>query len=149
MEDKLAEYRKRKKVEQDAAERKNRLWNFFTFKYFRRSESSVPETKHSNQFENDNEQFEDSKPWTIIDYAIFVVKLMMWVIGQLVFNVLGFGIVYFTTSLFALIWLNLGTKKRQQGELSAYSVFNENCQNIEGTLTGEQFDAEIRHKKLS
>ena len=109
----------------------------------------MPETKHSNQFENDNEQFEDSKPWTIIDYAIFVVKLMMWVIGQLVFNVLGFGIVYFTTSLFALIWLNLGTKKRKQGELSAYSVFNENCQNIEGTLTGEQFDAEIRHKKLS
>ena len=149
MEDKLAEYRKKKKVEQDTAERKSRLWNFLTFKYFRRSESSVPETKNSNQFENDNEQFEESKPWTIIDYAIFVVKLMMWVIGQLVFNVLGFGIVYFTTSLFALIWLNLGTKKRKQGELSAYSVFNENCQNIEGTLTGEQFDAEIRHKKLS
>ena len=38
---------------------------------------------------------------------------------------------------------NLG--KRKAGEASAYSVFNENCEAIDGTLTAQQFEREIRH----
>ena len=66
---------------------------------------------------------------------------------QVFFVKIGFGAVYFTTSVFALIWLNLGNHRRQPGQLSAYSVFNPGFESIEGTLTGDQFDAEIRHKK--
>ena len=38
------------------------------------------------------------------------------------------------------------SRKRNPENLSAYSVFNPNCQTIQGTLTGEQFDKEIRHQ---
>ena len=42
-----------------------------------------------------------------------------------------------------LIFTNLG--KRAEGEMSAYSVFNKNFQNLMGQLTGEQLDRELRH----
>ena len=29
--------------------------------------------------------------------------------------------------------------------MSAYSVFNPNCESIDGTLTAQQFEREIRH----
>jgi hypothetical protein len=37
---------------------------------------------------------------------------------------------------------------RKTGEMSAYSVFNPGCKAIDGTLTAEQFENEIRHRKL-
>ncbi len=42
----------------------------------------------------------------------------------------------------ATIFIQLG--ERKAGELSAYSVFNENFQSILGTLTAEDVDAQIR-----
>ena len=88
-------------------------------------------------------------PWTKIDYAIVAVKLIMWLVGQIIFVKLGFGAVYFATSAFACIWLSLGREKRQPGQMSAYSVFNENCQTIQGTFTAEQFESQIRHRKVN
>jgi hypothetical protein len=40
-----------------------------------------------------------------------------------------------------LILLNLGI--REEGELSAYSVFNEGFVRLEGELTSEDFESEI------
>ena len=77
------------------------------------------------------------------------VKLIIWLVGQIIFVKLGFGAVYFATSAFAFIWLSLGKEKRQPGQMSAYSVFNENCQNIQGTFTAEQFESQIRHRKVN
>ena len=37
---------------------------------------------------------------------------------------------------------------RNKDEPSAYSVFNPNCESIDGTLTAEQFENEIRHKNM-
>jgi hypothetical protein len=42
------------------------------------------------------------------------------------------------------MWTNLGT--RNYGEKSAYSVFNENVESIDGTMKGEDLDNEIRRK---
>lgn len=53
------------------------------------------------------------------------------------------GRLFTAASLFTVMMRNLGT--RQAGDLSAYSVFNENFERIMGTLNGEQLDAEIRH----
>ena len=33
---------------------------------------------------------------------------------------------------------------RKAGEASAYSVFNENCEEIAGTFSGEKFDKQLR-----
>ena len=35
---------------------------------------------------------------------------------------------------------------RRKGEISAYSVFNPGCEAIDGTLTAQQFENELRHK---
>jgi hypothetical protein len=40
------------------------------------------------------------------------------------------------------MWTNLGT--RNYGELSAYSVFNEGVESIDGTMKGEDLDKNIR-----
>lgn len=37
---------------------------------------------------------------------------------------------------------------RKKNEVSAYSVFNENCHSIDGTLKAEQFEREIRYGVL-
>lgn len=139
MEAKLAEYRARKKAEQDAQVRKDRAWNLLTFRFLRGNVSDPSD---------EDEEFTNNQPWTKVDYAILVVKLLMWVVGQVVFVKIGFGAVYFATSAFAFIWLSLGRERREPGQMSAYSVFNPNCQSIQGTITAEQLEAEIRHRKI-
>jgi hypothetical protein len=69
---------------------------------------------------------------------------LLWFIGWRIFVYAEFGSVWIIASLIAAIFFNLGDRKR--GELSAYSVFNENFQHILGTLTADQIDAEIRHQ---
>ena len=62
---------------------------------------------------------------------------------------LEFAAVFLATSGFALIYLNLGNEAnkrgREDGRMSAYSVFNPGCESIDGTLTAQQFEREIRH----
>jgi len=43
------------------------------------------------------------------------------------------------------VWMNTGTRPREPGVPSAYSVFNRDCQRIDGTFTAEQFEKELRH----
>ena len=70
----------------------------------------------------------------------------------MVFIKIEFTAVYLATSGFALIYLNLGNDgegRRKEGHnnssKSAYSVFNPGCESIDGTLTAQQFEREIRH----
>ena len=74
---------------------------------------------------------------------------MIWVCFLIVFIKLEFALVYLATSAFALIYLNLGNEAsktgRREGNMSAYSVFNPGCESIDGTLTAQQFEREIRH----
>lgn len=63
---------------------------------------------------------------------------------MIIFVKLEFGAVFFIASCFYLIWTNFRSKPKQKGELSAYSVFNPNFEVIDGTLTAEQFENEIK-----
>lgn len=56
-----------------------------------------------------------------------------------------FGAVYFVLSALVFICLNTRSGPKRRGELSAYSVFNPNCEAIEGTLDASQFENEIRY----
>ena len=80
---------------------------------------------------------------------ISFLQLMIWVCFLIVFIKLEFAAVYLATSAFALIYLNLGNEAsktgRREGNMSAYSVFNPGCESIDGTLTAQQFEREIRH----
>ena len=82
-------------------------------------------------------------------YVCFAVKLVLWLLLWTWFISCGFGAVFFIVSLICFVWVNTGTKPREPGVLSAYSVFNRNCERIEGTFTAEQFEKELRHGPLS
>jgi hypothetical protein len=60
--------------------------------------------------------------------------LLVYVGGQLLFNWLEFGLVFFILALIVGIFLNLEyASTRKKGELSAYSVFNPRGQRLAGT----------------
>lgn len=56
-----------------------------------------------------------------------------------------FGAVYFVISLLIFIYYNTRSGPKKKGEISAYSVFNPDCQSIDGTLKAEQFEKEIMY----
>ncbi|CAK5081485.1 unnamed protein product [Meloidogyne enterolobii] len=64
-----------------------------------------------------------------------------WAICQYLAAKAEFGFVFLAIFLLLLILLNLGI--REEGELSAYSVFNEDFIRLEGELTSEDFESEI------
>lgn len=80
------------------------------------------------------------RPWYVTALCI-----LLWLLLWGFFISVEFGFVYFLLSAFAFIMLSLRGSRRKIGELSAYSVFNENCESIEGTLTADQFERELRY----
>lgn len=62
---------------------------------------------------------------------------------------LKFGTVFLLFSALFGIYFNTRTTPRKRNEISAYSVFNDNCQSIDGTLKAEQFEREIRYGPAS
>ncbi|XP_024370306.1 uncharacterized protein [Physcomitrium patens] len=52
------------------------------------------------------------------------------------------GPVYIIITVFAVIFMNLG--KRQPGEASAYSIFNDDFRELPGTLNADRLDRDIR-----
>ncbi|KAL5008102.1 hypothetical protein ScPMuIL_013683 [Solemya velum] len=71
------------------------------------------------------------------------LKIALWATLWFVFIENGFGAVFFVLSLLVIIYKNTGTVKDKNG-LSAYSVFNPNFEQLEGTLTAEQFERELK-----
>ena len=72
-------------------------------------------------------------------WLYFLIWASLWKI----FIYIEFGSLYIIITLFAGIFSNLGQK--QEGDLSAYSVFNKGFTTLLGQSTGQQFDNEIRH----
>ncbi|KAM6905872.1 SAYSvFN domain-containing protein 1-like [Lycodopsis pacificus] len=78
-----------------------------------------------------------------------LLKVLLWLVLIGVFVELEFGLPFFVISLF--YWLYQGLRSpaaREPGELSAYSVFNPDCQPLLGTLTTEQLDSEMGYRHL-
>lgn len=80
--------------------------------------------------------------------AIFSVSLkgwaiiVMWFILAPVAHRWDLGPLYILATGFAIIFFNLG--KRQQGDMSAYSIFNEDFRELPGTLNADRLDRDIR-----
>lgn len=84
----------------------------------------------------------------IVLIAIFSISLKAWV-GMILWFSLApvahrwdLGPLYILGTGFLIILLNLG--RRQHGELSAYSIFNEGFRELPGTLNAERLDRDIR-----
>ena len=77
-------------------------------------------------------------------------KVLLWLVLLGLFAELEFGLAFFVLSLF--YWMYQGLRSpaaRQPGELSAYSVFNPECQPILGAITVEQLEGEMGYISLS
>ncbi len=75
-----------------------------------------------------------------------MLRAALWMLLLLLFNEIGLPWPFVVLSGFYLIYLftDSNATKRRPHEKSAYSVFNPNCEAIDGTLSAEQFEKEIR-----
>uniref|UniRef100_A0A7E4ZTY1 SAYSvFN domain-containing protein n=1 Tax=Panagrellus redivivus TaxID=6233 RepID=A0A7E4ZTY1_PANRE len=82
------------------------------------------------------------REWCNFDpWRCWIATFCFWAAGQMLFISAGFGIVYFMFSLLMAMFLNLGSRK--EGEMSAYSVFNPNCERLLGQMTSEHFERDM------
>lgn len=72
-------------------------------------------------------------------------KVGIWGGGLLLFHSFDFGKVYLILSLFGVVFSSL--RHKEEGEVSAYSVFNTGFRRLLGTLTAEDFEKEILHRE--
>ena len=118
--------------------------------YRNQKQKFIQMRKHEEKTTTDPLSQQDSlhQPDTIkpSSWWILGLKLLLWVLVWGFFIEVEFGLVYLVTSGLVFIVVSLrGGRKRVLGELSAYSVFNENFETIEGTLSPEQFERELRY----
>ena len=57
--------------------------------------------------------------------------------------------VFLVSSGLYLMYVSMRGSRRKPSEMSAYSVFNKNFEKIDGTLSAEQFEREIRYGPAS
>ncbi|XP_063079709.1 SAYSvFN domain-containing protein 1 [Engraulis encrasicolus] len=116
---------------------------------------SVP-TATTTRHPHDSDWLLDSAlgRWLGVDRLAFtnltVLKLLLWLVLLGLFSELEFGLPFFLISLF--YWLYEGLRapaERRPGEMSAYSVFNPDCQPILGTLTAEQLEGEMGYRPMA
>uniref|UniRef100_M8BLZ3 Uncharacterized protein n=1 Tax=Aegilops tauschii TaxID=37682 RepID=M8BLZ3_AEGTA len=88
----------------------------------------------------------------ILLMALFSVTMKAWIIITLWFLLAPIarkyevGPLYILATGFLIILLNLG--RRQQGDVSAYSIFNEDFREIPGTFNAERIDRDLRAGQL-
>lgn len=154
----LAEYRKKYQhkdllMERDAPLNKVLIYVIFSMKeiifpcnlkFQDQSEKLISPSSSTSDLSDDCENM-SNEGWTRLDYMFYSCCLLFWVTLYAIFIQLQFGTVFFLLSCILGIYLNTRTRPKLQGEVSAYSVFNKNCESIDGTLKAEQFEREIRY----
>ena len=81
----------------------------------------------------------------VLFWFITFLKLLFWIVLWGFFIQIEFGTVFFIISMFYWVYASMQAGTRKPWEPSAYSVFNENCEAIEGTLNAEQFERELKY----
>ncbi|XP_048737889.1 SAYSvFN domain-containing protein 1-like [Ostrea edulis] len=142
MEKKLAEYRAKKTTEDTSL--KCRFFNPFRK---RDDSSSQPRTNENGTSESDEKQIPQLgkstyEPWNKTQLTL---TILMWIFAWLFCIENQFGAVFFVISMIFFIYYNTRTCAKEKHKLSAYSVFNPNCERIDGTFTSEQFEKELLH----
>ncbi|KAM4529808.1 SAYSvFN domain-containing protein 1 [Fundulus diaphanus] len=122
-----------------------------------------PEEPESNQSAASSSQSRDCRDWLLdgplgrwfasrqlVLSNVMLLKVLLWLVLLGLFIELEFGLPFFVISLF--YWLYEGLRSpepRKPGELSAYSVFNPDCQPLLGSLTAEQLEGEMGYRPLA
>lgn len=80
-----------------------------------------------------------------IQWLIFGLKVALSITLYLLCLKLEIGALFVIVFAFYIILSNLSNRRKKHSEPSAYSVFNPNCEAIDGTINPEQFEKEIRY----
>ena len=94
----------------------------------------------------DVDDVDDDKPlfdWDRRQTIIFVIKILIYILGQTIAFLLEFGAVFFSIAILVFICTNLRNRSKRKGELSAYSVFNPNCEPIHGTVSAKDLENQL------
>ncbi|CAL1686624.1 unnamed protein product [Lasius platythorax] len=150
--ERLEAYRRKKHREKMTETIKNAVINAFAWN--RNDEKSAGELTKDEEVKLCEEQLDiqdtedvssvDSKS-TVITRLIYLLYFLLWITLYAIALEYEFGAVYFVLSALVFICLNTRSGPKRRGEPSAYSVFNPNCEAIEGTLDASQFEREIRY----
>lgn len=103
----------------------------------------------SDDIESEQEPECSSNDGCKFKYFTFAIWFCFWATCWLIAIELKFGIVYLLFSALFGIYFNTRTGPRRKGEISAYSVFNANCESIKGTLTAEQLQGEMLYGPMA
>lgn len=107
------------------------------------SEEEEEEEKDSLH-ENETRSNDNSK----LKHVLYMVWFLFWATCWMIAIELQFGIVFLLFSALLGIYFNTRTGPKRRGEISAYSVFNENCESIQGTLDAKQLEGEMLYGPL-
>uniref|UniRef100_A0A182RRR6 SAYSvFN domain-containing protein n=1 Tax=Anopheles funestus TaxID=62324 RepID=A0A182RRR6_ANOFN len=116
--------------------------NVKTVRFCPSTEPTHLETDLSDSTLSNETEQPEAKPRSWLTYLTYLVYFLFWTTLYAIAIELRFGVVFLMLSALFGIYFNTRTKKAP-GEISAYSVFNENCEAIDGTLKAEQFEREI------
>ncbi|KAB0799792.1 hypothetical protein PPYR_07672 [Photinus pyralis] len=146
-EQKLAQYRARKRRQEYLESVTGSLRSFFTSKVTGRNTvmtGTVNEPLVIDGVSDEELEEDENCSWSYLQIVTYILYFILWGTVYLIFIKLQFGIIYLIISALIGIYLNTRTSPKKRNEVSAYSVFNENCKSIDGTLKAEQFEKEIR-----
>lgn len=87
-----------------------------------------------------------SRSW--LTYCTWLIYFLILATLYAIAVELKFGSVYFMLSLLIGICINTRVKPKGKKEVSAYSVFNENCEAIDGTFKAEMFEKQLGLRQL-
>ncbi|XP_011305398.1 SAYSvFN domain-containing protein 1 [Fopius arisanus] len=145
MEAKLEAYRTKKRREAMVEKAKNSIKGAFSWQ-----EQSVPLMSPKLEDTDDldsiaSEESIDISPQrsSTITQVTYFLYFLLWATLYVIALQFEFGAVYFILSALIFIWKNTRSGPRKKGEVSAYSVFNPNCEAIQGSINMEQIEREM------
>ncbi|XP_056336960.1 SAYSvFN domain-containing protein 1 [Danio aesculapii] len=162
MEHKLAEFRARKKAQTDGMKPAERVIQsemkakvddsppVVCDEKPEQNPDTGPQTPHTEDYINRLLDTALGRRFHRLAPHLTLLKVLLWLVLLGLFAELGFGLAFFLISLFYWLYEGFRTPKaRQPGEMSAYSVFNPDCQPILGTLTAEQLEGELGYRPMA
>lgn len=107
---------------------------------FKRQLKPTEDSSHSVNEADDIPYIHETFKW-----SRFLLYLLIWISMFSISIYVEFGVIFLILSGFYVIWTNTRTGPKRPNEISAYSVFNPNCESIDGTLDAKQLESEIRY----
>ncbi|XP_058803130.1 SAYSvFN domain-containing protein 1 [Phymastichus coffea] len=143
MDAKLAAYRNKKRREAMVDAAKNTIKEALSWQ--RSPAVNIPDDKDDLESIISEDSIDFSPPPNpFFTRTMCILYFLLWLTLYIIAIKVEFGAVYFVVSALVFIYFNTRSGPKKRGELSAYSVFNPECQSIDGTLKAEQFEQEIR-----